>query len=105
MIHIGEVRPRVPGIVTSQSRGVRMCKYLVPFALTAAFAITAAAQSLGQPDRASPGDEMIQAYLRAETAKIAARFSDDLASRQEWEAKRPRYVEEYFYTLGLSPRP
>jgi dienelactone hydrolase len=63
------------------------------------------AQPLGQPDGGSPGDEMIQRYLERETAKISARLADDLRSRQAWEAKRPQYVEEYFYMLGLSPRP
>ncbi|MDB5301489.1 MAG: Acetyl xylan esterase [Phycisphaerales bacterium] len=63
------------------------------------------AQSLGLPDQRSPGDEMIQRYLQHETAKLSAGFADDIASRQTWEAKRPQYVEEYFYMLGLSPRP
>jgi dienelactone hydrolase len=65
----------------------------------------AAAQPLGQPDHGSPGDAMIQAYLQRETAKLSARFADDLRSRQVWEAKRPQYIEEYLYMLGLSPRP
>lgn len=65
----------------------------------------ALAQPYGQPDRASPGDEMIQAYLRNETAKVSARFDEDLKSRQDWDAARQRYIEEYHYMLGLSPRP
>src|SRR5207248_1292296 len=56
-------------------------------------------------DRGAPGDEMIQAYLRRETAKIGARFAEDISSREAWEAKRPRYLEAYFFMLGLSPRP
>src|SRR5688572_21649826 len=48
---------------------------------------------------------MIQDYLRRETQKVAARFADDLKSPEAWTSKRPRYVEEYFYMLGLSPRP
>jgi hypothetical protein len=66
---------------------------------------SATAQALGQPDRGSPGDTMIQAYLQRESTKLSSRLDDDLRSRQAWEAKRPRYVEEYFYMLGLSPRP
>jgi cephalosporin-C deacetylase-like acetyl esterase len=66
---------------------------------------TAAAQPYDPPDRGAPGDEMIQAYLRRETEKIAARFAGDLGSREAWEAKRPQYLEEYLYMLGLSPRP
>jgi dipeptidyl aminopeptidase/acylaminoacyl peptidase len=63
------------------------------------------AQPLGQPDRGQPGDEMIQAYLAQETAKLSAKFADDVKSLADWKAKRPQYVEEYFYMLGLSPRP
>jgi dienelactone hydrolase len=70
-----------------------------------ALAATAAAQLYDPPDRGAPGDEMIQAYLRRETEKIAARFAEDLASRAAWEAKRAQYLEEYLYMLGLSPRP
>jgi hypothetical protein len=62
-------------------------------------------QALGQPDRGEPGDEMIQAYLAREAAKISDRFAADVSSKSEWEAKRPAYIEQYFYMLGLSPRP
>jgi hypothetical protein len=64
----------------------------------------AGAQPLGLPDRDAPGDEMIQAYLQRETAKISARFDDDVKSLADWQAKRPRFVDEYHYMLGLSPR-
>jgi dienelactone hydrolase len=63
------------------------------------------AQSVGAPDRDSPGDEMIQEYLTQETEKISARFSDDIKSLAAWEVKRPQYAEQYAYMLGLSPRP
>jgi len=63
------------------------------------------AQALGEPDRGQPGDEMIQNYLRQETDKISERFADDIKSLADWEAKRPEYVEQYYYMLGLSPRP
>jgi dienelactone hydrolase len=63
------------------------------------------AQALGEADRASPGDAMIQGYLERESAKLSAKFRDDLVSRQAWEAKRPQYVREYFYMLGLDPLP
>jgi dienelactone hydrolase len=68
-------------------------------------ASTASAQPLGEPDRGAPGDAMIQAYLRQETDKIAARFAGDVKSLDAWQAQRPKYLEEYFYMLGLSPRP
>jgi dienelactone hydrolase len=48
---------------------------------------------------------MIQAYLAREAAALSARLNDDLASLATWQSKRPQYVEEYFYMLGLSPRP
>jgi dienelactone hydrolase len=65
----------------------------------------ALAQPYGEADRGAPGDAMIQAYLRQETEKIAAQYADDIKSLDNWQAKRPQYVEEYFYMLGLSPRP
>ena len=59
-----------------------MLRYRHLTTLTLLFGCVAplAAQPLGQPDRGSPGDEMIQAYLAQETAKLAARFADDVKS-------------------------
>ncbi len=62
-------------------------------------------QELGKYDQDSPGDAMIQAYLRQETGKVAARFVDDVKTLEDWQAKRPQFVKEYFYMLGLSPLP
>lgn len=62
-------------------------------------------QAYAPPDRESPGDEMIQAYLAREAAALSARMQEDLASLEAWQSRRPQYVEEYFYMLGLSPRP
>jgi cephalosporin-C deacetylase-like acetyl esterase len=73
--------------------------------LMVAWCVTVAAQPLGEPDRGAPGDETIQAYLAKETAKLSAKFSEDVKSLEAWQAKRPQYVEEYYYMLGLSPRP
>jgi dienelactone hydrolase len=83
----------------------RVSMFVLLLACATVFDVPLLAQPLGRPDRDSPGDEMIQRYLQRETAKLSARFADDISSRQAWEAKRPRYVEEYFYMLGLSPRP
>lgn len=69
------------------------------------FTSAAVAQPLGKPDREAPGDEMIQAYLAQETARLSAGFADDVKSLAEWQAKRPEYVEQYYYMLGLSSRP
>ncbi|HUY91816.1 MAG TPA: hypothetical protein VMV10_23945 [Pirellulales bacterium] len=75
---------------------------LLVLALTAAPAL---AQPLGEPDRGSPGDAMIQQYLEREALRLAAQFDDDVRSLDEWQAKRREYLEQYFYMLGLSPRP
>jgi cephalosporin-C deacetylase-like acetyl esterase len=81
---------------------MRCCGTLLVVTLLAG---SAGAQPLGEPDRGSPGDQMIRAYLRQETEKLSAGFAADLKSRADWEAKRPQYLEEYFYMLGLSPQP
>ena len=79
-------------------------RYLVLFCVALATQ-PAIAQPLGEPDRASPGDEMIQKYLARETLRLSAGFDDDVRSLDAWQAKRPEYIEQYFYMLGLSPRP
>jgi dienelactone hydrolase len=66
---------------------------------------TVVAQPYGEADRGEPGDQMIQAYLRQTAEKIAAQYADDVKSADAWKAKRAQYVDEYFYMLGLSPRP
>ena len=63
------------------------------------------AQEYGQPDRESPGDEMIQRYLKAEAEKLEADFLAGIKSQQDWERERPRLMGEYFHMLGLSPLP
>jgi len=57
------------------------------------------------PDRGAPGDAMIQAYLARETEKIESSFLEGITSSADWEKLRPRYQEEYYYMLGLSPMP
>jgi hypothetical protein len=63
------------------------------------------AQALGQPDRGEPGDRMIQDYLERASVKLQNSFAADLASTAHWQDLRPRYRDEYFYMLGLSPIP
>jgi len=75
------------------------------FCLIVGSAAFALAQPYGQADRGMPGDEMIQGYLARETAKLAAGYADDVKSLAGWEQKRPEYLEQYYYMLGLSPRP
>src|SRR4051812_45149028 len=79
-------------------------RVLTLFCLTC-IALPTLAQEYGKPDRSAPGDEMIQTYLRAEAAKLDAAYAGDFESRENWEAKRKQYYEEYMYMLGLSPRP
>lgn len=62
-------------------------------------------QALAPPDRGEPGDRMIQDYLERITNQIHGTFAGDLTSLAEWQARRPRYREEYLYMLGLSPLP
>jgi len=62
-------------------------------------------QEYGPPDRGQPGDEMIQAYLAREADRIHATFLDEVESLDDWQARRPRYKEEYFHMLGLWPLP
>jgi cephalosporin-C deacetylase-like acetyl esterase len=82
-----------------------LIKSIPPLLWGLVFAATAFAQPYGKPDLDSPGDEMIQAYLRRETEKVEARFAEDISSRAAWDAKRPQYVQEYYYMLSLSPMP
>ncbi len=64
-----------------------------------------AAQVYGPPDRSSPGDEMIQAYLAGQASRIHSLFAADIESKSAWEANRARYRQEYLYMLGLWPLP
>ncbi len=63
------------------------------------------AQAYGEPDKASAGDPAIQSFLRLQTTAIEGKFQDELKSLESWQAKRAQYLEEYYYMLGLSPRP
>jgi hypothetical protein len=63
------------------------------------------AQEYGKPDRGEPGDRMIQEYLARQAEKLEGSWLEGVKSRADWEKLRPKYVEEYFYMLGLSPLP
>ena len=63
------------------------------------------AQPYAPPDRGAPGDEMIQAYLQAETGKLEQSFLGEVTTAEQWEKLRPRFKEEYLYMLGLWPLP
>ncbi len=84
----------------------RSALWMVGWAWTlAAGVLTVAAQEFAPPDRESPGDPMIQAYLAAEASRLHAQFALDLSSKTDWENKLERYRREYFYMLGLWPMP
>jgi dienelactone hydrolase len=80
-------------------------QFVTSLLIAVVMAGSAIAQPYGEADRGQPGDAMIQAYLAAETEKIAAKWAEDVASREAWEKRRPEYVEQYYYMLGLAPRP
>ena len=75
-------------------------------ALALAFTISLlSAQEYGKVDRENPGDEMIQAYLKAEAEKLEADYLGDIKTKEQWERERPRLMGEYLHMLGLSPLP
>jgi len=58
-----------------------------------------------EADQGEPGDKMIQDYLRQETQKIEGDFLGTIKSREDWQQALPRFRQEYFDMLGLSPLP
>ena len=75
------------------------------FALAGWPATPSFAQALGAPDRAEPGDEMIQAYLRTQAEPMDGTFLPAGMTAQAWRTLRPQYQEEFLYMLGLWPLP
>ncbi len=75
------------------------------FLFLLAATIFSPAQEYGKADRDSPGDAMIQEYLRVEAEKIEAEFLGTIKTKEAWEQERPRLMGEYFQMLGLSPLP
>jgi dienelactone hydrolase len=58
-----------------------------------------------EPSKRAAGDEMIEAYLRRDAKRLDERFLGGAATREEWEARRPRLRREYLDMLGLWPLP
>jgi dienelactone hydrolase len=52
-----------------------------------------------------PGDQMIDAYLAKEAARLSGRFLDGAKTLAEWQKRRPRLYREYLDMLGLWPLP
>jgi len=91
--------------VCRRALGVLLTGWIVCHCFAEAVPGTAMAQEYGKPDRGEPGDKMIQEYLARETEKLESPWLVNVKSQADWEKLRPGYVEEYFYMLGLSPRP
>jgi cephalosporin-C deacetylase-like acetyl esterase len=51
------------------------------------------------------GDAMIAEYFRVETARLSDACLADVASLEDWEAKRPEYRRQLLEMLGLDPMP
>lgn len=78
---------------------------ILALALLGAASNSAFAQAYGEPDRGSPGDLMIQDYLRLAAEQIEANFLKDIKSAEDWQQAKPRLRREYFDMLGLWPLP
>ena len=52
-----------------------------------------------------PGDQMLDAYFRAETAALARRCLADIQTLDDWQAKRGEYRRQLQEMLGLWPLP
>ncbi|HEX3314328.1 MAG TPA: CocE/NonD family hydrolase [Gemmataceae bacterium] len=58
--------------------------------------------SLAQP---VSGDMRMDNYLAAECDRLSAKFLDGARTANEWNARRPKLVREYYDMLGLWPLP
>lgn len=52
-----------------------------------------------------PGNDALDAYLSAETARVADDSLADIRTLEDWQRNRPRYRDELLEMLGLSPLP
>ncbi len=86
-------------------RRVSVERLCVAISVVFAGATSSFSQPYGMPDRTAPGDATIQNFLRDEAERLEAQSATDDASLAEWQENRPRYRDEYFYMLGLSPMP
>src|SRR5262249_7878157 len=57
------------------------------------------------PPDTSRGDQMIAAYFRAETKRLADAWLADVKSLDDWNARRATYRAQLFEMLGLDPLP
>ncbi|HUY93405.1 MAG TPA: alpha/beta hydrolase family protein, partial [Pirellulales bacterium] len=73
------------------------------FALVIALVVAAPSRASAQD--ASPGDQMLAEYFRAETAKLADRCLANIRSLEDWTSKRDEYRRQLAEMLGLDPMP
>jgi len=52
-----------------------------------------------------PGDEMIDAYMKQQAEKLAARYLAGVGSAAEWRKLRPKLYRQFMDMLGLWPVP
>ena len=53
----------------------------------------------------SRGDDMLEAYFRAETAELTEKCLSDIKTLDDWQAKKDEYRRQLFEMLGLDPLP
>jgi dienelactone hydrolase len=61
--------------------------------------------AFAQAPKPSEGDKQIDKYLAAETDRLSKKVLDGATTLGEWQQRRPRLRQEYYYTLGLWPVP
>jgi len=53
----------------------------------------------------SRGDDMLEAYFRAETAELTENCLSEIKTLDDWQAKKDEYRQQLFEMLGLEPLP
>ncbi len=53
----------------------------------------------------SRGDDMLEAYFRAETTELTENCLSDIQTLDDWQAKKDGYRQQLFEMLGLDPLP
>lgn len=94
------------GLRIAYSRSMRTNPTIrLVFAIAVTLSILAADVSIANAAETSPGDEMIAAYFREETQKLADACLTRVKSFDEWAAQRDGYRQQLREMLGLDPLP
>src|SRR5262249_22451844 len=83
----------------------RLAKLVAILGMVVAPSPAAAQPAKGPPRDTSRGDKMIDAYFRAQTKQIADRCLTDVASKEDWEKRRPELRWQFLEMMGLDPLP